>query len=520
MQPEENNEQSVAISDYWRVLLERRWLILGTLFVCWLVAWGAGWLMPASYRSETLIIVEQQKIPEQYVVPNVSSDLQQRLQTMTEQIMSRTRLQKIIDDFHLYGNESGHLSSEQLIARMRKDIDVQLVQSSGNRDVDAFHIYYSAPSPQLSQKILNELTSLFIQENLRAQQELSQITTEFLTSELDQARASLAEQEAKVREFKSQYLGALPTQVQSNMNILSGLQSQQENLSASLNRSQQQKLYLESLLEQYRNANAATTRSGQSVSSIDDELSRLRSELAAAQARYTDQNPDVVRLKNEIARAEKLKQSTDARRAAGDQGDKAPISPSSPMAQVQAQLKANAQEIKSTEAQVRALDQQIRSYQGRLNAAPAVEQKLADLTRDYDESKANYDSLLKKQLQSQMATNLEKKQQGQQFRVLDPPSLPQKPFSPKRMKIALGGLAAGLALGIALAVLLELFDPRVWTEKHLKGLVAGRVLVAIPHIMTTGEERRANRRFALECTTVVLIFLVMLVGNAFTFLKG
>lgn len=519
MQSEENNEQAIAVSDYLRVLWQRRWLIIGTLFVCWSIAWIASWILPASYRSETLIIVEQQKVPEQYVVPNVSIDLQQRLQTMTEQIMSRTRLQKIIADFNLYGGESSRMSPEQLIARMRNDIEVELVQSPGKRDVDAFHIYYSAPNPQLSQKILSELTSLFIQENLRAQQELSEITTEFLTSELDQARTSLAEQEARVREFKSQHMGELPTQVQSNMNILSGLQSQQESLSASLNRSQQQKLYLESLLEQYRTAQAATVRGGRSASSIDDELSRLRTELAAAQARYTEQNPDVVRLKNEIARAERMKQSIESG-ASGDSSEKTVVSPSSPMAQVQAQLKANAQEIKSTEAQLRSLDQQIRSYQGRLNSAPVVEQRLADLTRDYDESKSNYDSLLKKQMQSQMATNLEKRQQGQQFRVLDPPSFPQKPFSPKRMKITLGGLGAGLALGIALALLLELLDPRVWTENHLKGLVAARVLVAVPHIATAGEEHKTRRRLVLECASVALLVAILLAGNAYTYLKG
>lgn len=518
MPPEQQNEETIAITDYWRALLKRRWLILGGFFACWAIAWSVSWVLPATYRSETLIIVEQQKIPEQYVVPNVSIDLQQRLQTMTEQIMSRTRLQKIISDYGLYGNQRGGQTSEQLVDRMRKDIEVELVQSPGRGDVDAFHIYYTAANPRLAQQIANQLTSLFIQENLRAQQEQSQITTEFLTSELDQARGSLADQEAKVRDFKSQHIGALPSQVQSNMNILSGLQSQQESLSAALNRAQQQKLYLESLLDQYRTMQAATDHNGRSASTLDQELAKLRSDLTAAQARYTDKNPEVVRLKNEIAKTEKLKQSLEAGASQGN--DTKSASPNSPVMQIQGQLRANALEIKETQAQLSAVQQQMRDYQSRLNSAPVVEQRLSDLTRDYDESKANYDSLLKKQMQSQMATNLEKRQQGQQFRVLDPPSLPQKPFSPNRLKISLGGLAVGLALGIGLALLLEIIEPRIWTERNLKGILPARVLVGVPHIAIVGEEQINKKRMIIEWSGVALMSVILLAGNAITFLKG
>src|SRR3984893_2263505 len=189
-----------SMADYWVIAIRRRWWILLPLFVCWATVWAASWLLPATYQSDALILVEQQKVPEQYVVPNVTVGLQDRLQSMTQQILSRTRLQATIDRFHLYARTTGLkrlLESGDPVEQMRKDIQIDLVQPPGHPgELTAFKIRYSSGSPELAQQVNRELATLFIDENLRTQQQLSQDTTAFLANELSTARAKLEEQEA------------------------------------------------------------------------------------------------------------------------------------------------------------------------------------------------------------------------------------------------------------------------------------------------------------------------------------
>jgi polysaccharide chain length determinant protein (PEP-CTERM system associated) len=419
---------------------------------------------------------------------------------------------------------------------MRKDIDIEVVESPGKQELDAFRISYTAADPHLAQKVASELASLLIQENLSEQQQQSENTTQFLSTELEQARQSLADQEAQVRDFKTRYLGELPSQMQSNIEILTGLQNRYEGLTSSLNHSRQQKLYLESLLSHYRTL-GITASKGTPSSDVSDEVASLQKELDAARARYTDTHPDVVRLRSELAKAEKRRQQlaagadgaqttdADGTKSAASSVDAQAISP---VLQLESQLQANEQEIKDTQTQLSGVEQQIREYQGRLNISPIREQKLTDLTRGYDQSKANYDSLLKKQMQSQMATNLEKQQEGRQFRVLDPPSLPRKAFFPDRVKFSLGGLGGGLALGLIIAFLLEKTGDRVRTERDLREIkvpngieiISTQILAGIPHMEVPGEEWRTKWGRVLEGLAAILILVVIGAGNAISFLRG
>ena len=243
------------LMDYWAIARRRFWWISITLFVCWAAVWGLSWLLPATYQSEALILVEQQKVPENYVASNVTVDLQDRLQSMTQQILSRTRLQTTIDRFHLYSSRPAIVrftEAKDPIDQMRSDIKIDLVRASDHPgELTAFKIQFSASSPELAQQVNNELTSLFIDENLKDQQQQSESTTTFLDSQLADARAQLEEQEAKVRAFKSAHFGDLPGQMQTNIQILSGLQAQLQTTQRDLDGAQQQKLYLDSLLQQY-----------------------------------------------------------------------------------------------------------------------------------------------------------------------------------------------------------------------------------------------------------------------------
>jgi succinoglycan biosynthesis transport protein ExoP len=536
---EVEDSKAASLDDYWAIVRRRRWWILLPLSVCWLVVWVASWLLPATYQSDALILVEQQKVPEQYVVPNVSVSLQERLQSMTQQILSRTRLQATIDRFHLYARDGGltsKLQSTDPVDQMRKDIQIELVQAPGHPgELTAFKIRYSAGTPELAQQVNSELTTLFIEENLKSQQQLSESTTAFLDSRLSDARAKLAEQEAKVRAFKATHLGSLPSQLPSNVQIMSGLQSQLQATQHAVEAAEQQKLYLQSLLQQYQSVQESLV-SGDSPATppeaLENELKVLRVQLADAQSKYTDSYPDVVALKGNIAKTEKLKKEIEDEIAAKQEADNEAEAPElhrasvlrngtlSPMMQIQSQLKSNQLEIENLRKQELKIQSEMSQYQARLNGTPQTEQELADISRGYEESQANYNSLLQKQMQSQLATSLQQRQQGEQFRIIDPSSMPYKPSAPNHLLVSVGGLIFGLAVGAILTAILELTDARVRHEKDLEGLVPSRVLVGIPRLSTPEEDERLVRLRWLDRLGVVAVLVFIVLGNAYSLYKG
>ncbi len=533
--------------EYWAIGFRRRWWILLPLFLCWAAVWGASWLFPTAYQSEALILVDQQKVPDQYVVPNVTVNLQDRLQSITQQVLSRTRLQETIDRFHLYSPGQGLsalLKSGDPIEQMRNDINIVLVESPGHPgDFSAFKIRYSAGSPDLAHRVNTELTSLFVDENTLTQRLLSENTTAFLENQLADARAKMGEQEAKVASFKARHMGNLPGQLESNVQILAGMQAQLENTQHALDASKQQKIYLESLLQQYQSAQASlsgrdspltSTQASDQASdqALDKELQDLRLRLEDLRAIYTDSHPDVMALKDKIANTEKLKQQTEEGRVSNPRTSKLPNPPDpaavegvqhgSPtaMMQVQSQLKANQLEIQNDQQREKDLELQIAAYQARLNMTPETEQELAEISRGYEESKTNYNSLLQKQMQSQLATSLDQRQQGEQFRIIDPPSMPGKPSAPNRLRISLAGLVLGLCLGLGLAAFLEVTDARVRQEKDLDGIIPARVLVGIPRLTTPAEDHLRILNRWMEVSAAVGMAVLVLAGNLYVFYKG
>lgn len=535
---EAEGQSSYSFVELWAIARRGRWWILLPLFLCWIALWGVSWFLPTTYESEALILVEQQKVPEQYVMSNVTVSLQERLQSMTQQILSRTRLQSTIDRFHLY--PAGHGLSKLLqpgdpIEQMRQDIKIELVQAPGRpTELTAFKIRYTAGSPELAQQVNSELTSLFINESLKSQQQLSESTTNFLANQLKDARDKLEVQEAKLRIFKAKHLGDLPSQLQSNVEILSGLEAQLQNTQRALDGARQQKLYLESQLQQYQLAQGSLSgvAGASPLESLQKELLGLRNRLAEELSRHTQDHPDIVSLKGKITETERLiqelegnvgsqqKQDAAATATSPAAGDIAAPIVSTPVMQIRSQLKANDLEIQNYQRQERNIESQISAYQTRLNLTPATEQELADISRGYEESKANYNSLLQKQNQSQLATNLEQRQQGEQFRILDPPSLPGKPKSPNHLLLSLVGLALGCAAGFGLLVLRELTNARVEQEQDLEGIIQAPILVRIPHLDTAQETSLKTVSRWLEAAAVLAMAILVVAGNLYSFYKG
>jgi len=531
--PELIEEQEYTKPDFERYLhlVQRRHLhFLLPLLVGWLVVWSASWFLPTRFKSSTLILVEEPTMPEKYVAPNVNENLQDRLQSITQQILSRTRLMTIIDKLHLYAGEKSRVTSDEQVERMRKDISIELVRDSRNSEISAFRVSFSAHDPRVAQQVTNELTGLFITENLKVRQEESQGTTTFIEKQLEDARVSLAEQEEKVRKFQSAHEGSLPTQQSSNLQILGGLQGQLQTEQDFLNTAKQQRVYYQTLIEQYKNLHpAAKTGEGGlplDLTSIDQELAKMQAQLTELSSRYTDNYPDVQKLRIQIAKTQRIRQEilnslkTDPKQQADSTTLSEADVQNSPLLQLKSQLQANQLEIASRERSIATLQARIGEYQGRLNVEPETEQQLAELTRGYEQSKANYDDLLKKKNQSEMATDMERMQQGERFTVLDPPSLPGKPDFPNRLRFCEIGVGIGLALGSLVVLLFEFFDDRMHGEKEIKALLPVTVLAEIPEIQNPLDVKKEKRRLVLGWAMAGVIGVIILVGSTFSYLRG
>jgi polysaccharide chain length determinant protein (PEP-CTERM system associated) len=532
--PDEQGSEQPDFHRYLDVARRRHMHFLIPLLVGWLVVWGAGWVLPPRYESTTLILVEQPSMPSNYVTPNVSEDLQDRLQSITQQILSRTRLLSIIDRLRLYGEGRNQGTPDEKVDLMRKDIDIALVQREDKKGITGFTITYKGKNPQIAQQVTGELTDLFIDENLKARQQHSEDTTSFMESQLANASASLAEQEAKVRDYEAKHEGDLPSQQASNLQILSGLQAQLQSEQDALNNAKQQGVYFQALIGQYRALSAASGAGDggpTTLPAIDQQLDTLKSKLANLRSHYTDRHPDIQSLKDEIARTEKMRDqlfagSKDNGKDGGHAGE-APVTrdmsnPTQNQAilQLESQQQANKLEIANRERAIVSLNARIDEYQARLNSEPARAQELADLTRGYDQSKANYDDLLKKENDSSMATNMERMQQGERFTMLDPPSLPTRPTSPDRLKLCGIGLGVGLALGLIVVIGFEFMDDRMHSEKEIKALLPVAIISEIPEIATPSDERTRKRRMAFGWAMAALVFVTILAGSAFTYLLG
>jgi succinoglycan biosynthesis transport protein ExoP len=528
---EEQNSEPLDMQRYLDVARRRYPYFLIATFLGWLVVWGISWTLPVSYKSSTLILVEQPTMPKDYVVSNINEDLQDRIQNISQQILSRTRLLHIIDQLNLYSGGHSKLTPDEKAVRMRKDIEIELVRDARNLQITAFKVSYSARDPHVAQRVTSELTNLFINENLEVRQQQSEDTTKFLESQLETARQSLAAQDAKVRAFKGQHVGDLPTQQASNLQILSGLQSQLGNEQDALNTAQQQRIYLETLISQYRSVQGTSkTADGAptGLPAIDQQLAKLKSQLATLSSQYTDQYPDIRNLKIEIAKTERTRSELIAelknRNNGGSQTDKAtaPTDPAdvaqnSPILQLQGQLQANKAEITNREQTIAGLKAKVGDYQARLNDEPVREQQLADLTRGYDQTKDNYDDLLKKEIESKMATSMEQMQKGERFRIVDPPSLPLKPDFPDRLKLSGMGLGLGLVLGLLLAGGLEFIDDRLYSERELKAMLPMKVISEIPEILSPSDERKSKQNLWLACAMTALVFATIAAGSLFSY---
>jgi polysaccharide chain length determinant protein (PEP-CTERM system associated) len=486
-------------------LLKRRRMVIIAIACSIAIATDAvlAWL-PNRYTSQATLLVVQQQVPERYVTPTTSTSLAQALQAMKEEVLSRTGLFEIIGDFHLYEKERKRLPLEQVVELMRRNIDILPLNADPMRqDFNAFNISFTADNPHLAQDVTGRLTALFIEANLKTREDQAKNTTAFLSEQLKLVANRLSEQEQRLRDYKMRHLGELPEQEPGNVAILNSVQSQLQNTATSLSRAQQQRAYLESLLDDYRreaargNVISTSLTGAHAVTPLEAariELTRLQSVRDDLLGRYTSAHPEVKKVEADIARQQRLVEALSTSKAPQLEAEKkqpqTSVDPEDDVRvmQIKSQLEANRLEIEGLSSDQKRLKAAAADYQNRLDATPVTEQQLAGVLRDYDLLKKEYADLLNKQQQSQLATSLEKQQGGQQFRLVDSPSLPTVASSPKRLKVSLGGIAGGIVLALALAFLREMTNPVFHTEKELQNRFSVPV-VGVPLLWTPKEKR-------------------------------
>lgn len=528
--------------DYLGMVKRQRWVILSTIFVCWAIVWLIGWALPSRYQSVAVIAIQPQQVSPTLVEPNTLESAETELADVANKVLNAPRLQGIIDQYHLYPRHSGLRRlfdpSDPVEQMQQKDIQITPLEGPGQKSnsrltLTAFQISYTAHSPQVAQAVDRQLTDLFVNENNRTQQDFSQQTTAFLKTELDDAQTELNNQESAVKAFKAQHMGELPDQAQSNLQILSGLQEQLQNNERALSAAQQQKLYLESIVQQYQSAQSDLGNGDSAVtpSTLDKQLKDLEMQLAQERSQYTDNYPDVIALKDQIEKTKELKKQTEDQIAAQHKSGKTSDAvlagtaidvqngAPTPMMQIQSQLKSNQLEIQSILGAQKKIEAQIGLYQARLDAAPKVDQELSEISRGYTEWSKNYDSLLQRYQDSQLASNLPGSQQGQ-YSISTPATLPTTPSAPNHLLVSLGGLALGIVLGLGLAALIELTDARIRKEADLEGVVSARVLVGIPNMTTPAEYRRTIMRRWIERAVVFAMVILLVAGNIYSFYRG
>jgi polysaccharide chain length determinant protein (PEP-CTERM system associated) len=538
--PENDSSLNQKLEPITRLLTRRRWYILSVAVATALTTIVVLYQLPNRYTSEAVLFVVEQQVPQRYVTPTDTTELGDALPAMTQQVLSRSRLLELVEQFNLYAPSRKGLMPEEIDALMRQDIKIEpLAPSPGHRS-KAFKISFTTSKAILAQEVTSKLTSLFIQENLKTREDQARNTTSFLHERLEIARQKLEKQESLLREFKTKFLGELPEQQQGNLAILGGAQLQLQNISASLNRAQQQRVYLESLISGYRRLlSRGNTVPGESphleasrvvtpYQSAQEKLAQLQAQKAHLLIEYQPGHPDVLAINREIASEQalvdglkpKAAQKTEAVQTQPAQGAQKPPTTSTEteadasIAQLNSQLESNRVEIANLLKDENQQKTIISSYQGRLNLTPVREQQLAGILRDYELSKQDYADLLGKEQQSQLAMSLEQQQAGQQFRLVEPPSLPALPSSPQRLKMSLSGIGAGLVLGFVTAVLLELMNPVFYTEKDLTRHFSIPLVVGLPLLVNPAAARRLTWIRLLECFGGMVLVAAVLTAEA------
>lgn len=536
---------SFDITKYLDMAFRRKyWIIIPFLLV--ILAGMAHILQsPRIYQAKTLILVHQQKVPQDFVRAIISSGIEDRLRTITQQVTSRTNLEKTIREYGLYGNPPDNkMILEDKVKLLRAKIKVDVVR--GGRGGNSFSISFQGKDPKKVMQVTNALASNFISENLKIRESQALGTSQFMADELDSITKRLVEKEERLKEYRLRFMGALPDQLQTNLNILGRLQMQLEQLNSSLSSAESRKLIIQQhiadseRLGKKLSEEEAARLLRESVPSptaeveTSEEAISLKRELDALESKYTPNHPDVIRLKKMIAKLETRENKPKVKaEEAVVQLDAMPPEEGSEQPRVDNALNTQLQqiniEIEDIKDEIKKVQSRMEIYQRRVEETPKREQELISLNRDYDNLRGLYNSMLGRKLEAEIAVSMEKKQKGEQFRVIDPAKIPARPIKPDVKKLMIMILAFGLGLGCGLAYLVEFMDTSYRTPEEVEKELQLPVLVSMPFRYTEKELKRLKRRKVIAAVSVAIGFIISFIGvfiaskgvdMTLTFIKG
>lgn len=497
-----NQPPAPAVTDYLAIAYRRKWSFILPMMFILAIAGAVALLLPPVYRSKATILIEEQEIPADFVVATVTSFAEQRLKQINQRIMSTSRLMEIIEEHDLYREMREKRTSEEVIEQMREDVQLdpisaEVVDRRTGRPMTAtiaFTLSYTGKdTPTKVQRVANVLTSLFLKENLEVRERQTSETSKFLEEEMQRVRQNLEETERTLAEFKEKHINSLPEVLQVNMQGLSMSERSIERLDEQLRSFKEREGYLQTQL---------TNVSPYMENSDRQRLEALETELVALQTRFSAEHPDVIKAKAEI-QALKKKMTDDSGQAAVDEGE--PDNPA--YITLASQLASTRSEIVSVRNQIREFRKEKVKYEARIEETPGVEREYQILTAEQMNLKAKYNDLMQKHMEAVVALGLEKGQKGERFTLIDPPQLPEKPFKPNRLAIALIGFVLGVGAGVGWAALREFGDQAVYDSEHLAVGSGFPVLGEVPSIMTSDDFRKRKTRrivaVSLVCICVI-----------------
>ena len=509
--------------DFARMAWRRRWFIVVPFLVGLFGTLVVSSQLSDVYQSEMLIQVIPQRVPDNFVQSTVTMRTADRINALGQQVMSRAELERIIREFNLYPDLLEELPVQDVVRKMRESIRLDIVRGA-SQDAEAFYVRFEHTDPQTSTRVVSELGSLFIAQNAQDRGALAEGTNQFLQTQLAQARVLLEQQEEKLEQFRQSYAGRLPTQLAFNMQAMQNTQMQLQSQIESIQRDRDRKLVLERLYGDARVANEeppaspAAPAGGQanalsellvSSGTAGERLATAKALLVGLQARFKPEHPDIVQTERLIEDLER--EAAEERELMGTPGvilTREERRRAERLREMEAEIESLGRQIEFKEIEEQRLRDVLAGYQQRIEATPGVESEWIALSRDYDTQQAAYEDLLAKSEQAKVAADLERRQVGEQFRVVDPAQVPFEPARPDRLRISIGGALTSLLLGLVIGALVELKDGTFRTERDVVDVLALPVVAFVPFVESDIDRRWATTARWLASVTGVAALAV------------
>lgn len=560
------NSTEPNLNRHLAILRRRRSWFFGGLIVVLLASLALAFGLPPVYRSQSTILIEQQEIPQEMVRSTITSFADQRVQIISQRVMTRSNLLDIIRKFGLYPHDLGKEPNEVLVEDMRDDINMNMVSAdvvdprSGRptQATIAFTLSYDYPVPELAQKVANELTTLYLNENLKNRTQMAAETSDFLSEEAARLSAQIEDLEAKLASFKERNAGRLPELTDMNLQMMDRTDRDLLSIEQQMRALEDNRTYLEASLAQQKPERALYGEDGQRIVGPADRLKMLRTRYVGLSSTYGDNHPDVVRVRKEIEALEKevgqpgadtagdselvtarselalarekyspdhpdvkrlekkvaaLEQEDETKAAEPGGADSKPaVGADNPAyVELQARLDSANTELQSLARQREELKAKLAQYEQRLAETPQIEKEYRALMRDYENTMASYKETRAKQIDAQLSKSLETERKGERFTLIEPPTLPERPLKPNRIAIVVVGVILSLLGGIGAAYAKEKLDDAVWGDEAGIGFGVTPPL-PIPRIYTGQDRRRRARRQRLGLAAAVLLMVSSVVA--------